>query len=68
MTKPSQLEGNDISLLRCPARRKIDGRKIKTINDVQLIFSALAMTVADTTEHYKHLEHLFEDLDQETNI
>ena len=68
MTKPSQLEGNDISLLRCPARRKIAGSKIKTINDVQLIFSAIAMTVDDTTEHYKHLEHLFEDLEQETNI
>jgi len=56
----------DISIFRMPASRKIDGNKVKTIKDVQLIFSALAMTVDDTTEHYKHLEHLFEDLEQET--
>ena len=68
MTKPSQIEGNDISLLRCPARRKIAGRKIKTINDVQLLFTAIAMTVDDTNALYKQLEHLFEDLEQETNI
>ena len=67
--KAAQLEENsDISICTCPSRRKIDGSKIKTINDVQLIFSAIAMTVDDTNELYKQLEHLFEDLEQETNI
>lgn len=66
MTKPGQLEQNsDISIWTCPSRRKIDGSKIKTINDVQLIFSAIAMTVDDTNELYKQLEHLFQDLEQE---
>jgi len=66
MTKPSQLErDSDITFSPLPVIRKIDGRKIKTINDVQLLFSAIALGVADTNEHYKQLEHLLEDEDKQ---
>ena len=41
--------------------RKLDAKKLKTLEDVILVIECLGMLVQPWSENYKKLEHLLED-------
>tara|TARA_B110000503_G_scaffold100747_1_gene150673 strand:+ start:630 stop:818 length:189 start_codon:yes stop_codon:yes gene_type:complete len=45
------------------ASRTIDADKIKTMDDVRLLFKAMDMRVQPHASHYSELEHLFKEKD-----
>lgn len=43
------------------SHRTIDADKIKTMDDVRLLFKAMDMRIQPHASHYSELEHLFKE-------
>jgi hypothetical protein len=55
------LEGAITDTLMLVSHRTIDADKIRTLDDVRLLFKAMDMRVQHYASNYSELEHLFKE-------